>query len=372
MTSLKTTIVDTWAGVDALAPEWNALLERSRANTIFLTWEWIQAWRATAGADAQPYVVMARDGEGTLVGVAPFYRTKLSLMNVLPFTALRILGDYPTGAEYGDWIVDASREAEGAAALGGALARARRAWDCIWMPRVSGWTGASDAITRACRDARLLSRSRPKGFAYTALPATPEQYRKSLSANKRQQLRAEMKRINSREGVKIVRCETPADLPRFIDALFDLHYRRRQLLGDEGSFRKKPEEADFYRRFIPVALDRGWLWFYGIEEAGVLRAVQIGYVYAGVFHQMQEGFDPDYVKGAGNVLRAHVIDDCIAAGVHGLDFLANMSEHKRRWLAEPRLGADLFIASPKLKNRLLIAGPIWPKGQQLRPVRSVS
>jgi CelD/BcsL family acetyltransferase involved in cellulose biosynthesis len=365
-------ILDDWARVEAIAPEWNGLLARSRANTVFLTWEWICAWKETAGRDAQPFVVIVRDSQGALAGVAPFYRTKLSFMNVLPFSALRILGDYPTGAEYGDWIVRTDCEAEASGALGGALAGAHRAWDCIWMPKVSGWTGASEAITRACGEKRLLWRSRPKGFAYTALPATADQYRKSLSSNKRQQLRSELKRVNARETVRLLRCRTQEELPRFLDALFDLHHRRRLLLGDEGSFKRKPEEADFYRRFIPVALDRDWLWLFGLEDEGKLRAVQLGYVYDGVFHQMQEGFDPDYVKGAGNVLRAHVIDECIAAGVRGVDFLANMSEHKRRWLAEPRVGADLFIASPKLKNRLLFAGPIWPKGQSLRPVRSVS
>ena len=372
MNVMKHQILDNWAAVNALAPEWNALLERSRANTIFLTWEWIAAWRETAGRDAQPFVVALRDDDGALVGLAPFYRTTLSLMGVMPFSALRILGDYPTGAEYGDWIVRTDREPEATAALSQALAGAGRAWDCIWMPKVSGWTGASDALAKACRDGRLLWRSRPKGFGYTPLPATAEAYRKSLSANKRQQLRAETKRVSARENIRFVRCRTQEELPRFLDALFDLHYKRRSLLGDEGSFRRKPEEADFYRRFMPVALDRNWLWLYGIEDGGQLKAVQLGYVYDGVFNQMQEGFDPEFVKGAGNVLRAHVIDECIAAGVRGVDFLANMTEHKRRWLAEPRVGADLFIASPKLKNRLLIAGPIWPKGQQLRPVRGVS
>ena len=371
MTKVTCDILDDWPAVEALVPEWNALLQRSRADTIFLTWEWIAAWKETAGRDARPFVVAARDTDGALIGLAPFYRTKLSLLGLVPFNALRILGDYPTGAEYGDWIVRADREAEASSALGGALARTKRTWDCIWMPKVSGWTGASDAIPRACGEKRLLWRSRPKGFGYTALPPTADEYRKSLSANKRQQLRSELKRINARGSVRLLRCRTQEELPRFLDALFDLHHKRRMLLGDEGSFRRKPEEADFYRRFMPVALNRQWLWLFGLEDGGEMKAVQLGYVYNGVFNQMQEGFDPEYLKGAGNVLRAHVIDECIAAGVKGVDFLANMSEHKRRWLAEPRVGADLFIASPKLKNRLLFAGPIWPKGQRLRPVRPV-
>jgi hypothetical protein len=190
MNVMKHQILDNWAAVNALAPEWNALLERSRANTIFLTWEWIAAWRETAGRDAQPFVVALRDDEGALVGIAPFYRTTLSLMGVMPFSALRILGDYPTGAEYGDWIVRTDREAEATAALSQALAGAGRAWDCIWMPKVSGWTGASDALAKATAVALAAQRLRlhPAAGNRRRVPQVPVR-KQTAAASRRDQAR---------------------------------------------------------------------------------------------------------------------------------------------------------------------------------------
>jgi len=90
-----------------------------------------------------------------------------------------------------------------------------------------------------------------------------------------------------------------------------------------------------------------------LKEQGEFKAVQLGYVYRNAFHQMQEGFDPEYVRGAGNVLRAKVIEECIAEGIGVYDFLGEMTEHKRRWRAKERMGHDLFIGNRNLRNRLL-------------------
>src|SRR5262249_23325960 len=150
------------------------------------------------------------------------------------------------------------------------------------------------------------------------LPVTIEAYTSALSRNKRQQLRSEMRRIAERSGVAITRCTRSDDLPRFLGALFDLHSQRRKQQGDEGTFRRKPRQVHFYRQFMPIAFERGWLRFFGLEEHGVFKAVQLGYVYNNVFHQIQEGFDPNYVKGVGNVLRAKVIEACVADGIRAV------------------------------------------------------
>jgi CelD/BcsL family acetyltransferase involved in cellulose biosynthesis len=359
---LNAAVLDTWADFDALVPEWNALLERSRANTIFLTWEWIDAWRTTAGGHATPFIVAVRNDRGELVGLAPLYRTKTALAGVVAYNALRALGDYPTGAEYADLIVRSDCAVEASNAIVTALGSMRDRWDCIWLRNVAGWTGATDAITSACEHGRLIWRLRPREFACTPLPESLELYRQSLSTNKRQGLKSELKRILSRPTVKLFRCTSKEELPRLLDALFDLHHKRRRLLGDDGSFHRRPAEAAFYRRFAPVAAERGWLDLYALEDEGDIKAVQFAYRYANVLLQMQEGFDPDYFKGAGNVLRMHVIERSIAEKVTSLDFLGTMSEHKRRWRAELRLGSDVFIGTPSVTNRLLFTPPIWPRG----------
>jgi CelD/BcsL family acetyltransferase involved in cellulose biosynthesis len=74
----------------------------------------------------------------------------------------------------------------------------------------------------------------------------------------------------------------------------------------------------------------------------------------------------------GNVLRAKVVEQCIAEGVKSLDFLGEMTEHKRRWRATVRVGHDVFFGRPGLKMRLLFTAQMWPTGRYLRPVQSTT
>jgi len=84
-----------------------------------------------AGESVRPFVVTARDTAGRLVGIVPLYRAGLRFLGKLRVRALRILGDYHSGGEYGDWILEPEREAEIGVSLAQALAGARRQWDCL-------------------------------------------------------------------------------------------------------------------------------------------------------------------------------------------------------------------------------------------------
>ncbi|NJL57055.1 hypothetical protein HC928_19350 [bacterium] len=56
---------------EQLKPEWNDLLARSSANTVFGTWEWhVTWWRVYQPGDL--WVVACRDDAGQLVGLAPW------------------------------------------------------------------------------------------------------------------------------------------------------------------------------------------------------------------------------------------------------------------------------------------------------------
>ena len=365
---MNATIIDSWSGFAALEKEWNELLESSRANTIFLTWEWLQTWADVVGASVQPFVITVRDADSRLIGAVPYYVAALRALGVVTYRTLRVMADEATGAEYPDWILRADCEEEAATAIAGVLARTRAQWDCIWMPRMAGWTGARERIVTACGREGFYAHSRPGDFAVVSLPPSMETYTRELSANNRQRLKANSSKVLGRSGISITRCTSETQLSRMLDALFDLHRRRWNERGEEGGFVHRPSLVRFYRQFAPVALKKGWLSFFGLEENGQLKAVQIGYVYDKVFHSMQEGFDPDYVKGAGNVLRARAIEACIAEGVHTYDFLGGMSDHKRSWRAKERTGQDLLLGHPNLKNRVLFAREIWPTGRYLRPV----
>jgi CelD/BcsL family acetyltransferase involved in cellulose biosynthesis len=365
--ALRTSVIRSWSEIDALGEEWNGLLSRSRGNAIFLTREWIQCWLDVGGRQMQPFYVVVREPCGRLVGIAPFYVCRYDFGMVLPMRILRIAADYPTGADYGDWLVAADREECVCRAIGRALAQHAGAWDAIWMPNVAGWTGALDRLRLAAEAAGLPLRQRRIGFAAMPLGANLAAFDERLSGHRRRELRRQRKHLQGQAGDLAMTPIGEGDsLDAWLDVLFSLHHERWMTRGDAGAFDRKPVEAEFYRRFAPLARERGWLRLYALRAEGKVRAMQVGYRYGDSFLALQDGFDPDYVAGVGNALRYHVIEASIAEGVRDYDFLGVMSEHKRRWGAEAREGADVFVPGRSLRGLLLRASRLWPTGRYLQ------
>lgn len=360
-------VVRNWNRFYTLRTDWDVLLTSSRADTVFLTWEWVSSWSMIVRNAVKPFVIVVRDNNNRLVGLAPFYLTALVLLKTVKYRTLRIMADVNTGSEYPGWIVTRESEIEILRLIARTLNQYRKRWDCIWMPKCAGWTGAFDMLDQVFQDESLYCNVRFNSFSAFELPEDFETYLKNLSHNRRSQLRRQMKRILGRPGVAIVRCQEIDELPIFLEALFDLHYQRWSMRGEQGTFRRKPSEALFYREFAIHALQKGWLWLFGLKEDGEFKAIQLGYCYNGSYHQMQEGFEPDYVPGVGNVLRAKVIEACIHNNIKTYDFLGEMTAHKRHWLAQERAGYDLFVGHHSVKNSILFNTRIWPSGRFLCP-----
>ncbi|MCG3132553.1 MAG: hypothetical protein FLDDKLPJ_03411 [Phycisphaerae bacterium] len=357
-------LIERAADLEAFAAEWDDLLSDSPSRTLFLTPDWVRSWMRTVRPEVRVLVVAARDAEGRLVGLAPFYVASMRLVNLVRFRCLRVLGDTFCGAEYPDVIVRHGCEAVGAELLQALEARGDR-WDVMWMTKLAGWTGAAERIRASADKFGWRVQSRDRAFSCVSLPETFEAFFARLSSNARSMLRRRMKQLTA-AGIAFERFHDAAPLPEALETLFRLNDLRWSAVGLRGSFFRKPKEADFYRDFAPRAQDRGWLRMYAARLAGQIVAVQLGYVYDGVYHQMQEGFDPSAPRGVGNALRQWSIERLIEEGVRTYDFLGGLTEHKRRWLAEPRAGSDLLIGRPTLKNRLLFTRPVWPTGRYLR------
>ena len=363
---MKAEIIREWRRFEELEREWNTLLVCSRADTIFLRWEWIRSWREVLGDGIKPFAVVVRDHEGTLAGVAPFYKTAYQLLRAFPYKVLRIMGDFPTGAECLDWILRSDCESEASRSIASALSDAASEWDFLWMPYVPSWTGAKDRICDAAGAAGFYISERKVPFASLDLPDSLDELLASLGSSHRYNTRRDLKRKFGEPTTIFLRCLEEAVIPRYLDSLFDLHTARWSREGQLGTFRKKPNEARFYRMFASDALRQGWLRMYAIEIAGDLKAVQYGYVYNDAFLQIQEGFDHESGRGLGNLLRYRVIEDLISDGIKVYDFLGGMSDHKKRWHATERFGTHLMIGNRKIKNRILFSNNVWPTGRYLQ------
>ena len=67
----------------AIAEEWNAFLEKSTNNNIFLTYEWLSSWWKAFKPETRTYYFwIARDAEDNIVGGFPLQRKRIPFLQL--------------------------------------------------------------------------------------------------------------------------------------------------------------------------------------------------------------------------------------------------------------------------------------------------
>ncbi|MEO0576637.1 MAG: GNAT family N-acetyltransferase [Pseudomonadota bacterium] len=350
------------AGFDALESEWNTLLSRSDTASLFLTHEWISAWLDIVPSAPPMLILTARDAQQRLCGIAPFYVGEMRLAGLRTYRCLRVLGDCHSGAENQDLIIDGTVTGV-ASALSDAIVDCAVHFDWMWIPHTRTGAGCSERMSVVAERMHGFCYTRSFEYCEIALPDCHDTYLKRLSKGTRYNLRRQSRQFADAALVERLQPNHADDLDGWLEDFFAMHARRWHAVGKQGSFERRPLLAQFYRRFIPVALARGWLRFYRMQIDGSTAAMQLGYRYGDRMMAIQEAFDPDGVAGAGNSLRERVISDCIAEGALIYDFLAHATPHKMRWRAATSEGLSLFCGVPSLANAPLKSLSLWPNGR---------
>ena len=112
--------IQTLAGFEALDEgRWNALLAASAQPSVFMTWQWQNAWLRAFGGGRPLQVLAASDATESLVALLPLHEAEAGLW--------RIVGGVDV-SDYLDLIAAAGREEEAWEALLQHRAADRSAW----------------------------------------------------------------------------------------------------------------------------------------------------------------------------------------------------------------------------------------------------
>ncbi len=92
-------IVKSTEDFEKLSEQWNELLEKSKNQNIFLTWEWLFSWWETYSEKKELFIILLYE-KNSLIGIFPGYRKKSMLKE------LRFLGDEYVDSCYLGQILD--------------------------------------------------------------------------------------------------------------------------------------------------------------------------------------------------------------------------------------------------------------------------
>src|SRR2546428_629560 len=342
----------SWDDIAGLEHTWNKLLASSASRTVFLTWEWVQAWWRAFGSTRHLVLLTCRDAGGDLVAIVPLQRTWENIGPGMSGWMLRLVGDGIGGSENLDWIVRRGHEAAAVRAVLDWLEENRSEWDTPELKTVP----AHSPLAAPLRPELAL---RPWGLVvagssgyFLRLPDNWETCRASLRKNFRSLLARRIRKLQSGFAVQVRRCETLEELPGCLEHLVLLHAKRWQLRGQGGIFALQQKLA-FYADMGKRLLERGCLDFWVLELDGKTVAAEFGFTYDGRVSLLPAGFYPDYrALGGGRGRGGPNLQGVMRQGVGVYDFLGGEDDYKRQWNPERSTNLQMLCARPISRGAL--------------------
>jgi CelD/BcsL family acetyltransferase involved in cellulose biosynthesis len=311
-----------------LASAWDELLLRDPLTSVFLSYEWVSAWWAHFGRNADLWVLIATLN-GELLGVAPLMRRRTRLGYRLEFIGIPNLLSDRVG-----FLVDPARAPEVVDGFYSWLVDNRLSWH-VWelknIPEDSlGWV----ALRKLFRVRGIL---RWREFLYDTCPYLPvaDSWDGLLVGAKRRRLRGRLKNAQNR-------------LRRLGTMSFEQHRDLESITSVWPCVVELNERSAQYRRGLNIFLGRGhreffddvvcglaphrWVVLSILRLDGVAIACDLSFFVGGRLSGYSQAQDPVHASTSlftfivGQILQAG-----LGKGLKEVDFSTGAQDVKYRW-----------------------------------------
>jgi CelD/BcsL family acetyltransferase involved in cellulose biosynthesis len=330
-------IISNLDELEVYKTEWNQLLLQSN-KSFFLSWEWVSTWWEFFGKNSLLFVIVVKDANGQLVGVAPLKIAPRKIFGVVPVRMVEFIGyGSPVSPEYLDFIVSGQNREEIVAEIVSALIENKRSWDILVLSDVDENSPVLPLLRRRLSEKNVIVWQRAFNVCpYLKLPSTWNELLNSYSHSMRGSIRATRRKLESSCAVRFTLVEDITYLPQAFERAACLHYLSRQKRGERGSFSKEDYLA-FHLKLSQIIAHKGWLYlaFLAIDERPV--AFRYGFLYEQKYYDYQTGYDPQFERyRVGWATLGYIMEDLITRSVGEYDFLRGGHEYKWRWAKEFR------------------------------------
>jgi CelD/BcsL family acetyltransferase involved in cellulose biosynthesis len=344
---LTTRVLTTIEEVEQWRSEWESLVRQSSTCQATATPFWLLAWWRIFGERDGRALRVGLILDGTrLVGLAPFLRRTHRYRRLLPFRRLELLG---TGEDEADEIASeyvgliSERGCEERVAE--AFSRALRdglfgTCDEVLLPGLDGEAPLSGLLGPSfSRDGLAVEIAQFGSAPYIPLPATWDEYLRSLSGSGRYLVKRSLRDFDAWAGSRsrVVRVACADQLEEGMRVLARLHEARWRVAGHRGAFASQAFRA-FHEAVLPELLARGALDLSWLAVDGEAVAVSYSLIWSNCVQFYQGGRTTEVPKGIrpGIVLHAHSIRHAIESGRAEYDFLAGDGQYKRQLASAER------------------------------------
>lgn len=350
-TNLHIACISALSELNGLRVEWATLLESSRANTLFLTWEWVSTWWQVYGAGSELHVLTARTDDGRLVGVAPLkcvWRGASGLPRVLAAEFIGQGGDVTS--EYLDFFATPELAEQCTEAFLDTLLGDPRI-QVIDLRPLSEGSHIVDRLRQRLGNGRHLAVAPDSVCPILNLPPSVEAFLASRSKNYRKKMGEYERRCKRDLQVQLRISTSHEELDADMEALISLHHQRWN--GQSRAFQSE-RYIDFHAQLARSLLDKGCMRMFSLDSGEEPLARLYCFAYGGRFYYYQAGRNPTHSKHRlGLVLMHAAIQEAIREGATVFDFLRGSEAYKYHW-AHQTVSSVRLIYSKNLRARATV------------------
>ncbi|HKF04028.1 MAG TPA: GNAT family N-acetyltransferase [Candidatus Sulfotelmatobacter sp.] len=340
----------------SLSDEWNRLLAESCSDTIFLTWQWCEAWWKAYGGGRSLFVLSAWEGS-ELIGVAPFYVEKKWRLGRV-WRQLRFIGAGSGDSDYLDFFVKPGQERKVTEHFVEFLEAQSGHWDWIELDCVPQASPGLSALGEIAREREWKVMSQDIACSSLRLPQKWEDCLSGLRPRFRTNVRSALAYFEQHLSLTPALCSSVDEVDPWLEQLFEVHTCRWGSKSGPGVFRNASRRS-FYHDISHLAFQQGWLAFHRLAWGERSLALQFGFQYHKRLYVLQEGFDPAFkALRPGHALRAWVIRQGIEQGMEKYDFLAGNAPHKLDWGAHVSISRRIVLTRKPAPGWIAISLPL--------------
>lgn len=337
----------------ALDGDWNELLERSRADSFFLTWEWVSTWISCFSDGCQLRVIEARRrSDGLLLGIAPLAIYVRRWVSLQAWKELAFVGR-GLSPDHLDFVMRSGHEERVGRALLDQVLAMRLDWDLLHLEGLV----PSSVIVPLLED--MVPRS---GLhmdtvvcPYIRLRSDFTAWLGSLAKRRRYRIRRNQLSLEQAfpEQIRVRRVTGSEDFESALPTLAQLHQEVRRAKGTSNVFRSPPF-VRFHRQLGLWLLRRGRLRLYLLEIAGIDVAAVYCFRYRERVLFYATGYDRGYADySPGVYLLLHAIKESIAEHAEVFDFLRGDESYKFLYTDLRQEDLDIRVA-PRTRGRWVL------------------
>jgi CelD/BcsL family acetyltransferase involved in cellulose biosynthesis len=338
---MNLTVLRTFEEFQSLKHEWNSLLTKSASAVPFLRHEYLSAWWKTLGGGewehGELFIIIARDKDGALVGIAPFFYTQ-SLDNE---SSLMFIGSIEI-SDYLDFIAPQKDLGNFIGSLFEFLANENGLpWKSLDLYNFLENSPTIQYLEKsAVKRGWTYSQERLQHCPYITLPGDWETYLAGIDKKQRHEIRRKMRRAEEAEiPIRWYIVDSEQDLGSEVDDFLALMAQ-----DDEKQSFLTEEMRSQIHALVHAAFQAGWLQLAFLEIGDTKAAGYLNFDFDDRIWVYNSGLDFGFGQySPGWVLLGYLLQWANQKGRKVFDFMRGDEEYKYRFG-----GIDRFVVRSKI------------------------